>query len=342
MRLTNGPGLAGHEVAEVVDDRPVLLGADLADARGGALADVAEQARPADLRGPLEHPVAARAHGEDAQQDVDGLADRPRVAVRAEVARALALGAAPDHDPRELVADGDREPGVGLVVAVLHVETRVELLDPGVLELERLDLGVDDGPLDPGRGGDHRRRALVQVGDVLEVGGEPRAQVVGLADVDHPVAGVAEPVDARLGRDRARLGPVRQRPAGRARGSGGRHGSTLRRAADSAHGVSDSVVYCRVNYSTSMTSSRPLRPGALDQRRGGGRLRPRPRRRPVPAAGCRAGVRDLDRARPHLRAWGTPPSPSSVTTSACRSTSPPACATPRSTPRGRPPASAAT
>ena len=33
---------------------PVLVGADPADARRGALADVAEQARPADLAGPLE------------------------------------------------------------------------------------------------------------------------------------------------------------------------------------------------------------------------------------------------------------------------------------------------
>ena len=34
----------------------VLLGADPADARRRALADVAEQAGPADLPGPLEHP----------------------------------------------------------------------------------------------------------------------------------------------------------------------------------------------------------------------------------------------------------------------------------------------
>ena len=43
------PGLAGHEVAEVVDDLAVVLGADVADAGRGALVDVAEQAGPADL-----------------------------------------------------------------------------------------------------------------------------------------------------------------------------------------------------------------------------------------------------------------------------------------------------
>ncbi len=70
--------------------------------------------------------------------------------VRAEVARAPALGAAQHLRAGELLAEGHREVGVGLVVAVLDVEAGVELLDPRVLELERLDLGRDDGPLDPG------------------------------------------------------------------------------------------------------------------------------------------------------------------------------------------------
>ena len=49
MRLTNSAVLPGHEVAEVLDDRAVLLGADLAHAGRRALVDVAEQAGPADL-----------------------------------------------------------------------------------------------------------------------------------------------------------------------------------------------------------------------------------------------------------------------------------------------------
>ena len=88
-----------------------------------------------------------------------------------------------------------------LVVAVLDVEARVELLDPGVLELERLDLGAHDGPLDRRGRRDHRRRARVQRRDVLEVGRQPRAQRLGLADVDDPAVRVAETVDARVGRD---------------------------------------------------------------------------------------------------------------------------------------------
>ena len=73
---------------------PVLLGVDPTDAGRRALADVAQQARAADLAGALEHPGAAGARREDPQQQVDGLADRPGVGVGPEVADALALGAA--------------------------------------------------------------------------------------------------------------------------------------------------------------------------------------------------------------------------------------------------------
>ena len=198
--LDEGRGLAAHEVAEVVDDRAVLLGGDPADAGRRALADVAEQAGPADLRRALEDAVGARAHREHPQQQVDGLPDRPGVGVRAEVADPALLGAPAHHHPRELLVEGDREPRVGLVVAVLHVEPRVVLLDPGVLQLERLDLGVDHRPLHAGRGGHHRRGARVQVDDVLEVRRQPGAEVLGLADVDDAAVLVAEAVDARRGR----------------------------------------------------------------------------------------------------------------------------------------------
>ena len=99
-------GVAVHERAEVVDDRAVLLGGDPSDAGRGALADVAEQAGPADLAGPLEDALAAGPRREDAQQQVEGLADRPGVGVRPEVADALALRAAHDLQPRVLLVRG--------------------------------------------------------------------------------------------------------------------------------------------------------------------------------------------------------------------------------------------
>src|SRR5690606_25604066 len=127
-----------------------------------------------------------------------------------EVASALLLGTPSDHHPRELLTRGHCKPRVRLVVAVLHVEARVELLDPGVLELEGLDPGLHDSPLDAGTSGDHARRARVEVADVLEVGRDPRAQTLGLAHVDHPALGVAEAVHAGLGRDGPRRGTVRR------------------------------------------------------------------------------------------------------------------------------------
>ena len=96
----------------------VLVGVDPADARRRALADVAEQARPADLAGALEDAGRAGAHREDPQQQVERLADGPGVRVRPEVAHALALGAAHHLQPRELLVEGDGEVRVGLVVAV--------------------------------------------------------------------------------------------------------------------------------------------------------------------------------------------------------------------------------
>ena len=91
-----GPGadercrVAGHERAEVLDDRAMLLRRDLPGAGRGALVDVAQQAGPPRGLGAAEHPARAGAHREHPQQLVDRLADRPRVGERAEVAHARA------------------------------------------------------------------------------------------------------------------------------------------------------------------------------------------------------------------------------------------------------------
>ncbi len=221
-------GVAGEEVGDVVDELPVLLGAHPPDAGRRALADVAEQAGSPDLGGPLEHSGAAGPYREHAQQLVDRLPDRPGVGVRPEVPGALLLRTAKDLHPRVLLAHGDGEPGIGLVVAVLDVEPRVELLDPGVLQLQRLDLGADDRPLDPGRGEDHLLRARVQASGIGEVAVEPLTQALGLAYVDDPAVGVGELVDPRLVRDLPRRRSVGRRvrhlpspqPALRARRAG--------------------------------------------------------------------------------------------------------------------------
>ncbi|OCI32744.1 hypothetical protein OERS_03350 [Oerskovia enterophila] len=203
--------VAGHEVTEVLGERVMVLGADASHARRRALVDVPEQARAPGLLGPLEDPRGARAHREDPQQEVEGLADRPGVPVGAEVPRPGALGAAHDLCPGELLAQRHGQVGVGLVVPVLDVEARVELLDPRVLERERLDLGPDHRPLDRGGRGHHGLGAVVEVRQVLEVAPETRSQVLGLAHVDHASVLVAEPVDTGRRGDLSRGGAVRGR-----------------------------------------------------------------------------------------------------------------------------------
>ncbi|CAM5574116.1 hypothetical protein SMICM304S_11676 [Streptomyces microflavus] len=203
-----GARTPGHEVAEVLGQLPVFLGGDPADAGGRALVDVAQQARAAGAGGVLEDPGGAGADGEDAEHQVDRLADRPGVPVRTEVAHALLLGAAHHLDAGELLVQRDGEVGIALVVPVLDVEPGVELLDPGVLQLERLDLGGDDRPLDGCGGRDHRARTRVEIGQVLEVVGHALAEVLGLPDVDHPAVLVAELVDPRGVGDLPRAGAV--------------------------------------------------------------------------------------------------------------------------------------
>src|SRR5699024_10490753 len=114
-------GVAGEEVAQLPRQRPVLIRSHPPDAGCRALVDVPEETGAAGLLGPLEDPLAARAYREDAQEQVECLADRPGVGVRAEVAGALALGPAQDLCPRELLAHGHGEVRVGLVIPVLDV-----------------------------------------------------------------------------------------------------------------------------------------------------------------------------------------------------------------------------
>ncbi len=190
-------GLPGHEVAEILDDAPVFGRVDAAHARCRAPVDVAEQAGATDLARTFEHPCAARSGREDAQQEVEGLPDGPRMGVRAEVADASALGTTHDLQAGELLVQGHREARVALVVPVTDVEARIELLDPRVLELERFDLRQDHGPVDRRRGRHHVLGTGVEVVYIGEVVRQPGAKVLRLAHVHDAAVLVGEPVHAR-------------------------------------------------------------------------------------------------------------------------------------------------
>src|SRR6185312_6498590 len=66
LEFAREPGsIAGHEGHEVVDDLAMLVDAHPSDARRGAFADVAEQARTSGSLSPLEDARTARPHRKD-------------------------------------------------------------------------------------------------------------------------------------------------------------------------------------------------------------------------------------------------------------------------------------
>ena len=196
-------GLAVEEVEQLGGHLLVGLAVDLADARTRALLDVEQQARPPEPVVVVELVVRAGAEREGAQQQVERLADGVGVAVGPEVLDALALAAPHHHRPGPFVLHGDREERVALVVAQPDVEAGAVPLDQVVLEHEGFDVVADLDPLHRLGRGHHLRRARMHVAGVLEVVRQPRAQALGLADVDHPTVGVLELVRAGGVRDRA-------------------------------------------------------------------------------------------------------------------------------------------
>ena len=172
----------------------VLLDRHLLRARAAAAPDLAREAGPAGRHRPRVARVRAGADREGPDHQVDGLAHRPDLRVRPEVARARDAVVAGDHDARRLVGHRHRQVRVGLVVAELDVVRRLELLDPGVLELERLEVAPDGRPLDARRREHHVAGALVQAAERLEVVAQALAEVDGLADVQDASVGVTEAV----------------------------------------------------------------------------------------------------------------------------------------------------
>src|SRR5581483_2049113 len=197
------PHVAREELDHAVDDRPVVLPGDVADARREAAVDVVVEARDPGVAARLG--ALARPVGKDAVEDVEGLADLLRVRVRAEVPDAAPVALAREHDARILVLDRDRDVREGLVVAQPHVERRPVPLHEVLLEVERLDLGARDDHLERG----DAPRQLLDLGAGirrgLEVRADARPERLRLADVEHLAALVAEEVDAGLRRQRLQL-----------------------------------------------------------------------------------------------------------------------------------------
>ena len=86
---------------------------------------------------------------------------------------------------------GDAEVRVRLVVAEQDVVLGLVLLDEAVFEQQRVELGVNDGELQPHNLRHHAARFLVVASRLVEVARNPVFQVLGLADVNQ-VAGFVE------------------------------------------------------------------------------------------------------------------------------------------------------
>ena len=200
--------VALHEPDEPVDDVAVPGRVDPPHARRRAASDVPVQAGPARSLRLVELRLGAGSHGEDGQELVEGVADRPDLRVRPQVAGPPAVLLPRDPHPRELLGDRDRQVGVGLVVAEDHVEAGRVLLDPRILQRQCFDLGADHDPFDALRRVDHLPDARRERTGVLEVARQARPQALRLADVEDAPLAVDEAVDARVGGDRAGGRPV--------------------------------------------------------------------------------------------------------------------------------------
>ena len=198
------------------------------DARALAALDVIQEARP------LERPDAvldldrAGPEREEPADQVHRLVDARGGRVRPEVAAPVVDELARPLDAREVVAVGDLDVRVALVVLEPDVEPRPEALDEVGLEEQRLgdrvgqgDLDVHDPVDDAPDPVDLAARRLL-----LPVAPDAVAQALRLADVQHGPARVLHEVHA---------GPVGQVLEGRGERSPGSSGS--RSDARSCHGI---------------------------------------------------------------------------------------------------------
>src|SRR5581483_10067632 len=195
--------VAGEELDDPVDDRPVILLRDVADTGRQAALDVVVEARDPRMAPRLR--ALTGTVREDAVQHVERLAHLLRVRVRPEVPDTGAVALPFEHHARVLVLHRDGDVWERLVVAEADVERRAVALDEVLLEMELLYLGARDDYLDVR----HALRQLADlrtaVGRALEVRSDARAKRLRLAYVQDIPLPVPEEIHARPRRQRLEL-----------------------------------------------------------------------------------------------------------------------------------------
>ena len=197
-----------HETGQATRQLAMLLRANLAHARRRTLIDIAEQARAAAILRTVKHAVRAGTHREHAQQRIQGFTNRPRLRIRTKITHALTALTTSHHRARVHVIDRNRQVRVRLIVTERNVEARRKLLNPGVLELQRLHLTRHHGPLHARRRMHHRVGLRAQRLRRRKIAVQAVAQVLRLTHVDDTPVSIAKTVNARVGGDFAGGGAV--------------------------------------------------------------------------------------------------------------------------------------
>ncbi len=200
--------VAVQEHLQPLDVLAVVLLADPQIAGRGALLDGGQQARaepPPALVGFFDV-QAAGAELEDLLQHLDRTAQAPADGERTVQLDASILRLARQLDAREILAGGDHQVRKRLVVLQVVVVLRLDVLDQPGLHQQGVDFALAFQVVDVADLGNPVRRPQLLRGRLGEVAAGPRAEVLGLADVDHPAGGVLHQVDAGRLRKLAHLG----------------------------------------------------------------------------------------------------------------------------------------
>ena len=170
----------------------IVSGRDQIDAGAAATLDLVQQTRP---RTVSKDAVLTGAQAEHLLQQVNTVAHGPGRGIGTEIIGA-AIGIAAEKAEPRVVAPGQDNIGVGLVVAKENVVARRQALDQVVFEQQRFGFGARRGRLDTVDLADHVRDARTRQ-IAPEIRGHALLEIFRLANVEHVAIFVEHAVNAR-------------------------------------------------------------------------------------------------------------------------------------------------
>ena len=138
---------SGHHADELFAQPSMFVRFNLIHAGSRAFADRGQQAGPAGQLSFMKYIRGAGTYRKGAQQPIEAVPQLPHLGVWAEVTSIAAFARPRDPHAGNPLPRADRQIRIGLVVAELHVEPRIELLDPRVLKRQRFQLSGNNRPL---------------------------------------------------------------------------------------------------------------------------------------------------------------------------------------------------